>query len=422
MKVYRIGGSVRDELLGLPVKDHDYVVVGSDPEEMVRLGYHPVGKDFPVFLHPQTKEEYALARTERKTGRGYKGFTVFAAREVTLEEDLARRDLTINALARDENGELIDPFGGERDLRLGILRHVSPAFAEDPVRILRVARFAARFAFEIAPETLALMRAMVASGEVDHLVPERAWQEIARGLSEQRPSLMLEALRACGALARILPELDALFGVPQPPQHHPEVDTGLHTMLVIDYAASRRFSLPVRFAALTHDLGKGTTPREEWPRHIGHEARSVELIRGLCERLRVPNDCRDLALLAARHHGQVHRAEELRPATMVKLFEHTDALRRPERFEALLQVCASDFHGRPGFEALSYAPAARLRAALAAARAVDAASIARAQEEPAKIAQAVHQARVQAVKHALASVDSVQEEEQKADQRGQDQG
>jgi len=426
MEIYRVGGSVRDELLGLPVKDHDYVVVGSDPDEMVRLGYRPVGKDFPVFLHPESKEEYALARTERKTGRGYKGFTVFAAREVTLEQDLARRDLTINALARAQDGRLIDPFGGERDLRLGVLRHVSPAFAEDPVRILRVARFAARFAFEIAPETLALMRTMVADGEVDHLVPERAWQEIARGLSEQRPSLMIEALRACGALARILPEVDALFGVPQPPQHHPEIDTGLHTLLVVDYAASRRFSLPVRFAALTHDLGKGTTPREEWPRHIAHEARSVDLIGTVCERLRLPNDCRDLAVIVARHHGQVHRAEELRPATVVKLLEHTDALRRPERFEELLQACACDFHGRPGFESLSYAPAPLLRKALAAARGVDAAGIARAQSEPSKIAQAVHAARVLAVKAALGKDDvdsdaSVQQVEDDAGHRGQDQ-
>ena len=422
MMVYRVGGSVRDELLGLPVKDHDYVVVGSDPEEMVRLGYRPVGKDFPVFLHPQTKEEYALARTERKTGRGYKGFVVFTAREVTLEQDLARRDLTINAIACAEDGTLIDPFGGARDLRHGVLRHVSPAFAEDPVRILRVARFAARFAFEIAPETLTLMREMVASGEVDHLVPERAWQELSRGLGEAHPSLMLEALRACGALARILPEVDALFGVPQPPQYHPEIDTGLHTLLVIDYAAARRFGLPVRFAALTHDLGKGTTPRSEWPHHIGHEERSVGMIRSMCERLRVPNDCRDLALLSARYHGQVHRAQELRPATVVKLLEHTDALRRPERFEELLQACACDFHGRPGFEAVTYSPAPLLREALAAARGVDAAAIARVQVEPAKIAQAVHAARVHAVKLALAHDGSVQQIEDQAGEGGEHQG
>jgi tRNA nucleotidyltransferase (CCA-adding enzyme) len=401
VKVYRVGGSVRDELLGLPVKDHDYVVVGSDPDEMVRLGFRPVGKDFPVFLHPETGEEYALARTERKTGRGYKGFAVFAAPEVTLEQDLARRDLTINAIARDEQGELIDPFGGARDLQLGVLRHVSAAFVEDPVRILRVARFAARFAFEIAPETMALMRHMVAEGEVDHLVPERAWQELARGIMAPRPSLMFETLRACGALARILPELDALFGVPQPPAHHPEVDTGLHIMLVVDYAATRNFTLAVRFAALTHDLGKGATPREQWPRHIGHEERGVELIRALCERLRVPNECRDLALLAARYHGEIHRAEELRPATIVKLFEHSDALRRPERFEDLLLAAACDFHGRPGYESLPYAPAPLLRRTLLAARGVDAARIAREAVEPRKIAAALHEARVHAVKAAL---------------------
>ena len=403
MKVYRVGGSVRDELLGLPVKDHDYVVVGSSPEQMVKLGFRPVGKDFPVFLHPETKEEYALARTERKTGRGYKGFTVYTAPEVTLEQDLARRDLTINAIARDEQGKLIDPFHGARDLERGVLRHVSPAFAEDPVRVLRVARFAARFAFEIAPETVAMMRHMVAQGEVDHLVAERAWQEIARGLMEPRPSLLFEALRGCGALARILPEIDALFGVPQPPEHHPEIDTGLHIMLVVDYAASRHYPLPVRFAALTHDLGKGLTPRELWPSHNGHEAKAGALVEQLCERLRVPTECRDLARLAARHHGEIHRAQELRPATIVKLLEQCDALRRPERFGQLLDACACDFHGRPGWETLPYAPAATLRRSLEAARAVDAAAIARRVGEPRRIAEALHQARVEAVKAALAA-------------------
>ena len=401
MKIYRVGGAVRDELLGLPIKDHDYVVVGSDAEEMMQLGFRPVGKDFPVFLHPQTNEEYALARTERKTGRGYKGFTVYAAREVSLEQDLARRDLTINAIAKDEWGNLIDPHGGARDLERGVLRHVGPAFSEDAVRILRVARFAARFAFEIAPETVALMRGMVDAGEVDHLVPERVWQELARGLMEARPSLMIEALRACGALARILPEVNALFGVPQPPEYHPEVDTGLHILLVIDYAASRHFALPVRFAALTHDLGKGHTPKELWPRHLGHETNSVALVEVLCERLRVPGDCHELALAVARYHGDVHRAEELRPATIVNLLERTDALRRPERFEELLHACACDFHGRPGFESLPYAPATLLRKALDAARGVDAGAIARAATEPKKIAAAVHEARVRAVKAAL---------------------
>jgi tRNA nucleotidyltransferase (CCA-adding enzyme) len=401
VKIYRVGGSVRDELLGLPVADHDYVVVGSNAGEMERLGFRPVGKDFPVFLHPETNEEYALARTERKTARGYKGFTIYAAPDVSLEQDLARRDLTINAIARDEDGKLIDPYGGARDLNAGILRHVSPAFVEDPVRILRVARFAARFAFEIAPETLELMRAMVSGGETDHLVPERAWQELSRGLMEQRPSLMIEALRACGALARILPELDSLFGVPQPRQHHPEVDTGLHTLLVIDYAAARGFPLTVRFAALTHDLGKGATPPTEWPKHIGHEARSVELLEQVCQRVRVPNDCRELAVLAARHHGEIHRAEELKASTIVKLLERVDAFRRPDRFELLLDACASDFHGRLGFEARPYAPAPRLRKALEAARAVDAGTIARKEAEADKIAAAVHEARVHAVHEAL---------------------
>jgi tRNA nucleotidyltransferase (CCA-adding enzyme) len=403
VKVYRVGGSVRDELLGLPVTDHDYVVVGSSAAEMERLGFRPVGKDFPVFLHPESHEEYALARTERKTARGYKGFTIYADADVTLEQDLARRDLTINAIARDEQGNLIDPHGGVKDLQARILRHVSPAFAEDPVRILRVARFAARFGFEIAPATLELMRAMVRTGEVDHLVPERVWQELARGLMEPRPALMIETLRACGALARILPEVDALFGVPHPPAHHPEIDTGLHILLVLDYAASRDLPLAVRFAALTHDLGKGTTPPAEWPSHIAHEARGVELLENICQRLRVPVDCRELAILVMRHHGEVHKAEELKPSTLVKLLEKTDAFRRPERFELLLDACACDFHGRTGFEQLPYPQAPLLRKALQAARAVDAGKIARGQSDPAKIAAAVHEARVHAVRHALSA-------------------
>jgi len=403
VKIYRVGGSVRDELLGLQVADHDYVVVGSDAEEMARLGFRPVGKDFPVFLHPETHEEYALARTERKTARGYKGFSVYAAPEVTLEQDLARRDLTINAIARDEHGNLIDPYGGARDLKAGILRHVSTAFVEDPVRILRVARFAARFAFEIAPETLQLMRRMVHEGEVDHLVPERAWQELARGLMEQRPSLMIEALRACNALRRVLPEIDALFGVPQPPEHHPEVDTGLHLLLVIDYAAARGFSLAVRFAALMHDVGKGTTPPADWPRHIGHESAGVKLVEQVCARLRVPTDCGELARLVVRHHGEVHRAQELRASTIVKLLERTDAFRRPERFERMLEACACDYHGRTGFEPRPYVPAQWLRSALAAAVSVDAGAVARHVVEPRKIAAAVHEARVHAVKQALAA-------------------
>jgi tRNA nucleotidyltransferase (CCA-adding enzyme) len=376
MKTYLVGGSVRDEILGLPVTDHDHVVVGSSPDEMIRLGYRPVGKDFPVFLHPRSQEQYALARTERKVSRGYKGFEVYASPEVTLQEDLARRDLTINSLAKDQDGTIIDPFGGLSDLEAGLLRHISPAFTEDPVRVLRTARFAARFGFRIAPETLALMSEMVHNGEVDALVPERVWQEFARGLMEQRPSRMFYALRECSALIRIMPEVDALFGVPQPAQHHPEIDTGVHVMMVIDHAASRNYSLPVRFASLTHDLGKGTTPPEEWPRHIGHEARSVKLVKNLCERIRVPNEARDHALLVARYHGDVHRAAELRPVTIANMLQVVDAYRKPERFEEFLQACSCDFHGRPGYAEKPYPQAERLRDAFDAARSVDAGAIA----------------------------------------------
>ena len=376
LKTYLVGGSVRDELLGLPVVDHDYVVVGSTPEEMASLGYRPVGKDFPVFLHPKNHEQYALARTERKISRGYKGFEVYASPEVTLQQDLARRDLTINAIAKDQDGNIIDPFGGVADLKAGLLRHVSPAFSEDPVRVLRVARFAARFNFSIAPETLTLMIAMVGNGEVDALVPERVWQEFARGLMERQPSRMFQALRECGALARIMPEVDALFGVPQPAQHHPEIDTGVHVMLVIDYAASKNYSLPVRFAALTHDLGKGATPPEEWPRHIGHEVRSVKLVKDLCGRIKAPSNERDLALLVARYHGDVHRAMELRPVTIAEMLQAADAYRKPERFEEFLQACACDFHGRPGYADKPYPQSDRLRDAFAAASSVDAGAIA----------------------------------------------
>lgn len=396
MKTFQVGGAVRDALLGLAVRDRDFVVVGATPEEMVAAGFKPVGKDFPVFLHPVTHEEYALARTERKTARGYKGFQVYAAPEVTLEQDLARRDLTINAIAQAEDGTLIDPFGGAADLEKAILRHVSPAFSEDPVRILRVARFAARFGFSIAPETLALMREMVENGEVDALVPERVWQELATGLMETKPSLMFESLRACGALAKILPEVDRLFGVPQPAQYHPEVDTGVHVMLVIDFAASHGYSLPVRFAALCHDLGKGTTPQEQWPRHIAHEARSADLVKQLCARLRVPQESRDLALITARYHGDAHRALELRPQTLLKLLRGCDALRQPQRFEQFLEACSSDFGGRPGYETQCYAPASYLRQALAVVSAVDAADIARS-NTPQAIPAAIEKARVTAL-------------------------
>jgi len=399
VQIYSVGGAVRDELLGLTVQDRDHVVVGATPEEMARLGYRPVGKDFPVFLHPQTHEEYALARTERKTARGYKGFQVYAAPEVTLEQDLARRDLTINAIARDEHGQLTDPFGGVADLRARVLRHVSPAFAEDPVRILRVARFAARFAdFHIAAETMELMREMVQNGEADALVSERVWQELARGMLERTPSRMFETLRNCGALARILPEVDRLFGVPQPEKHHPEIDTGIHVMRVLDYAASQDYPLPVRFAALTHDLGKGTTPQEEWPRHIDHEQRGVELVQDICRRLRVPNDCRELALVTARHHGEAHRALELRPSTLLKLVLATDALRQRERFEHFLQACECDYRGRPGYQDLPYPQAELLRTVLAAALSVDAGAVARQCTDAAQIKLRVYEARLEAVK------------------------
>ena len=401
MKVYAVGGAVRDRLLGREVADQDYVVVGATPEEMTALGYRPVGRDFPVFLHPDTHEEYALARTERKSGRGYKGFEVHASPEVTLEQDLARRDLTINAIAQDPQGRLIDPHRGEADLRAGILRHVGPAFVEDPVRVLRVARFAARFGFEVAPETMDLMREMVRNGEVDHLVAERAWQELAKGLMEDRPSRMFAVLRECGALARILPEVDVLFGVPQPAQHHPEVDTGVHVMMVIDYAARQGHSLCVRFAALTHDLGKGATDPAQWPRHHGHEHNSVLLVEQLCERLRVPGDCRDLALLVARYHGDVHRAGELRPGTVLKLLSGVDVFRKPERFEEFIAACSSDFHGREGRLGQPYPQAEILRAAATAARAVNAGEIAQRVERPDLIAAAIEAARLQAVTNAL---------------------
>jgi tRNA nucleotidyltransferase (CCA-adding enzyme) len=402
MKVFAVGGAVRDRLLGLPVKDQDYVVVGSTPEEMQRLGYKPVGKDFPVFLHPQTHEEYALARTERKKGRGYRGFEVHAAPDVTLEQDLARRDLTINAIARSAEGHLIDPFNGAADLKAGILRHVSAAFVEDPVRVLRVARFAARFAFRIAPETLQLMRHMVESGELDDLVAERVWQELSRGLMEAAPSRMFETLRNCGALAIVLPELDRLFGIPQQARYHPEIDTGVHMMLVIDYAASIETTLPVRFAALTHDLGKGTTPPELLPAHHGHEQRGVALIEALCERLRVPNECRDLAILAARHHGDVHRALELKPGTVLKLLSSVDVFRRPERFDALLRACECDWRGRAGYAMRAYPQADVLRRAAAAARTIDAGAIAGKVADPQRVAQEIASARLAAVKQALA--------------------
>lgn len=404
MKTYVVGGAVRDALLGLPVQDRDHVVIGATPEQMLAAGYTPVGKDFPVFLHPKTHEEYALARTERKTAAGYKGFVFHTDQGVSLEQDLIRRDLTINAIAQDEDGVLTDPFHGQQDLQNKIFRHVSDAFAEDPVRILRLARFAARFAiapidFVVAPETMNLMREMVAAGEVDALVPERVWQELSRGLMEVKPSRMFEVLRECGALTRLLPELDALWGVPQPAKYHPEIDTGVHVMLVLDYAAQQNFSLTIRFAALMHDLGKGSSRPEHWPSHHGHEQRGVALVEAVCQRLKVPSDCRDLAVMTARDHGNVGRALEMRPATLLELFERCDAFRKPQRFLDMLKATECDCFGRSGLTDIRFPQPVFLARALAAAQAVNAGEIAQGYLGQAiKIAEAIRIARIEAIR------------------------
>lgn len=396
---YIVGGAVRDSLLGLTVQDRDFVVVGKTVEDMLALGFTPVGKDFPVFLHPKTKEEYALARTERKTAKGYKGFVVHAAPDVTLEEDLARRDLTMNAIAQDEHGNLIDPFHGAEDIRNKIFRHVSPAFVEDPVRILRVARFSARFTdFTLAPETFALMQKMVEAGEVNALVPERVWQELAKGMMEKKPSRMFEMLRSCGALKVLLPELDRLWGVPQTPKYHPEIDTGIHMMMVMDYAASQQYALPIRFAALTHDLGKGTTPKEILPRHIGHEERSVRLLQDVVKRLKVPNECKNLAQIVAKFHGKVHQSHDMKPVTLLNFLVDVDAIRQPERFKDFLKACECDLRGRTGFEYHAFEAEALLLNALEKAMQVDAGAIARQYETPEQIKEAVFAARLEAIK------------------------
>jgi len=418
MEIFVVGGAVRDALMGLPVSDRDWVVVDSTPEAMAAQGYLPVGKDFPVFLHPMSREEYALARTERKTARGYKGFAVQAAPDVTLEEDLARRDLTINALALPAAlaqapvaqwaGHLVDPYGGQRDLQAQVLRHVTEAFAEDPVRILRLARFAARFAdFTVAGETMQLMRQMVEDGEVDHLVPERVWQELARGLMTTKPSRMFEVLRACGALRALLPEVERLWGVPQRPEHHPEVDTGVHLMMVLDQCARLQAPLPVRWAALMHDLGKGTTPADVLPRHIGHEMRSVKLANKVAERLRVPGDCKALAEVVAREHGNIHRSGELNAAAVMRLLTRCDAIRQPERFALVLQACEADARGRLGLEDRDYPQAERLAQALQAALSVSTAEIAAAAAQEGlqgpQIGARIEAARVAAVNTRLSA-------------------
>ncbi len=397
MKIYRVGGAVRDRLLGRPVSEIDWVVVGATPEQMKALGFRQVGKDFPVFIHPETGEEYALARTERKTGRGYYGFEVHADPDVTLEQDLARRDLTINAMAEDEQGRLIDPFGGRRDLEAGILRHVSPAFVEDPVRILRVARFAARFDFTVAPETMELMRRMVENGEVEALVPERVWAELERAMGEPFPGRFVTVLRECGALKALFPEVDRLFGVPQPERYHPEIDTGEHLLLALEVAVTLGPEPRMRFAVLTHDLGKGTTPPEQWPSHRGHEQRGVELVRRLCRRYRAPNAWRELAELTARYHLECHRALELRPATLLQLLEALGAPRRRERLELFLQACEADARGRGGMREAPYPQADYLRRAAEVIGRVEAAPLLAEGYEGPALGEALRERRRQAL-------------------------
>ena len=403
MKAYQVGGAVRDRLLGRAVTDRDWVVVGATPDEMRAAGYRPVGKDFPVFLHPETGEEYALARTERKVAPGYTGFTFHASPDVTLEQDLARRDLTINAMAEDEAGKLIDPYGGRADLEAGVLRHVSPAVPEDPVRLLRTARFAAAFDFEVAPETRALLGEMVAAGEVDALVPERVWGELKKALETPRPGRFFQVLRDCGALARLFPEVDRLFGVPQPPEHHPEVDTGVHTLMVLDQAARLSGDPVVRFAALVHDLGKADTNPNLWPRHHGHEKLGLLRIRELCDRLRVPNEYRELGVLTATYHGHCHRALELRPATVFKVLAALDSFRRPHRLHQFLTACEADARGRTGLEDRPYPQADLLRRAFEAAAAVNARALAARGLEGRALGMALREARTRAIAGVLAA-------------------
>ena len=398
MDIYLVGGAVRDALLNLPVADRDWVVVGADAETMLAEGFQPVGKDFPVFLHPQSHEEYALARTERKTAKGYAGFAFYAARDVTLEQDLARRDLTINAMAQDAEGNIIDPFNGKQDLQQGILRHVSPAFAEDPVRILRTARFAARYGFQVAPETMQLMRQMVADGEADALVAERVWQELAKGLMEPQPRIMMEILRECGALKVLLPEVDALFGVPQRADYHPEIDSGIHTLMVLQRAADMRLSLPERYAALLHDLGKALTPAEVLPKHYGHDMAGVAPVRAVNARWRVPKACAELAELVCRWHIIFHSVAELRPQTVLDTLKKADAFRRPERFQTALNVCVADVQGRLNREHTPYPQREHWQALLAAANSINTAAIAAAhQDAPQNISAAIDKARLEKI-------------------------
>ena len=402
MRIYQVGGAVRDELLGLEVKDRDWVVVGAMPEQMAALGYKAVGREFPVFIHPETGEEYALARTERKTGPGYKGFVFNTSDRVTLEQDLERRDITINAIAKDENGKLIDPFNGRKDLEDKIIRHVSDAFVEDPLRVLRVARFAARFNFPIADETQSLLKEIGATNELQTLTPERVWVETEKALQTPQPRRYFEALRECNALAALFPEIDSLFGVPQPERHHPEIDSGVHTLMVLEQATKLTTETDVRFAALVHDLGKATTPQKMWPSHHGHEERGVALINGLCDRLRIPKRYRELAVLAARHHLNCHRIHELRPAVVLKKLEGLDAFRRPERFDRFLLACEADARGRKDMEQQDYPQAGLFRKYLDACLTVDTKSAEFRDLEGPQIAERVRMQRIKAIKKARA--------------------
>ena len=401
MQIYTVGGAVRDRLLGRPISEVDWVVVGASAEQMLELGYRPVGADFPVFLHPQTGEEYALARTERKSGRGYGGFTFHASPDVTLEQDLIRRDLTVNAMAEDDQGNLIDPYGGQQDLEARILRHVSPAFAEDPLRVLRVARFAARYAplgFSVAPETLELMRQLAESGELAHLTAERSWKEISRALMEPRPDVFVQVLRDCGALAALLPEVDALFGVPQPQAHHPEIDTGVHVLSVLRQCAEHDQPLSVRWACLLHDVGKGLTPQDEWPRHIAHEPKGLPLIQAINERCKAPRDCAELAMLIGEFHTHGHRALELRPSTLLELLQRFDVFRRPQRFAEFVAACEMDARGRLGLEQRDYPQAAYLLGAAEAARQVPVKPLLEKGFKGAELGEALNRERLQALK------------------------
>ncbi|MEH6456767.1 MAG: multifunctional CCA addition/repair protein [Cocleimonas sp.] len=402
MKTYLVGGAVRDKILGLPIKDNDWVVTGATPDDMLELKYTAVGKDFPVFLHPKTHEEYALARTERKTAAGYHGFQFHADPNVTLEEDIQRRDLTINALAEDQDGNVIDYVNGRQDIKDRVLRHVSPAFAEDPVRVLRIARFAARFAhlgFTVADQTMALMRDMVKAGEIDALVAERVWQETSRALTEKAPDVFIEVLRECGALVVLFPEIDRLFGMPQPVEHHPEIDTGVHTMLVLQQACLLSDDPLIRFAALTHDLGKGTTPKDILPHHYDHEERGVNLVKELCERYKVPNQYRELAEITSRYHTHVHRAFEVKPTTLLKVLNSTDAFRKPERFKQFITACIADSHGRPGYEDYDYRQAPFFELVRDKAAAVDVQAIIKDGFENEKISEELYKRRLDAVKY-----------------------